>query len=294
MCSCLCPQPTAVPGAAERWDGVSLEAWPELVEAAREKLGETLEVRTAALAELRCKLESLPEADRPYCTSDAYLLRFLRARKFRVQEALDVVKAAHKFERENPRWFSNLSGEEFRAVYASGFMRILQGRDRLGRRVSILLPTRMPGPDLMSPDGMMRWNMWALGRMATCPYFCVLGTSIMENFEIFSFKQAMAMNSNMPPSVMKQNFHFIQKCAAYRLGAILVVNQPRFLTWMYALVKPFMSKKMKSRVHLLGSDVSLLAQHMDPTLLPPELGGSSSESPMAWFDEQCALEAQGL
>ena len=60
MCSCLCPQPTAVPGAAERWDGVSLEAWPELVEAAREKLGETLEVRTAALAELRCKLESLP------------------------------------------------------------------------------------------------------------------------------------------------------------------------------------------------------------------------------------------
>ena len=73
-----------------------------------------------------------------------------------------------------------------------------------------------------------------------------------------------------------------------------MVNQPRFLTWMFALVKPFMSQKMKSRVHLLGSDVSLLAQHMDPTLLPPDLGGSSTESPMAWFDEQCALEAQGL
>ncbi len=234
------------------------------------------------------------QEERPRDSSDAYLLRFLRARKFRVEQALDVVRAARAFEREHPQWFSDLKGTEFRQLYQSGFMRILRGRDRGGRRVSILLPMRMPGPEVMSPDVMMRWNMWSLDRMARCPHFCVLGASIFENFEDFSFSGAMAMSRNMPAKYQKLNFHYIQKCAAYRLGAILVVNQPGFMSFLWALVRPFMSAKMRGRVHLLGADVSKLAEHMDPALLPPELGGTCADDPMAWLDEQIALEAQGL
>jgi hypothetical protein len=62
---------------------------------------------------------------------------------------------------------------------------------------------------------------------------------------------------------------------------------------LWALVRPFMSAKLRGRVRLLGDDTGAFAKEMDPELLPPEFGGSLSEDPMAWFDEQCALEAAG-
>ena len=88
-------------------------------------------------------------------------------------------------------WFDNLKGEEFRSLYQarprqsvqraprarapwssratsdparraaltrralqSGFMRVLRGRDRAGRRVSILLPARFP--DAVDANTLMR------------------------------------------------------------------------------------------------------------------------------------------
>ena len=130
-------------------------------------------------------------------------------------------------------------------------------------------------------------------RLARCPYLQVHGACVYENFEVFSFAQAMKFNSSMPPAAMRANFHYMQKCAAYRLGGILVANQPAFMTFMWALVRPFMSAKMRSRVRLLGKDLAAFATEMEPQLLPPEFGGSLQEDPMAWFDEQCALEAAG-
>lgn len=60
------------------------------------------------------------------------------------------------------------------------------------------------------------------------------------------------------------------------------------------MVRPFMSAKMRGRVHLLGPDVSVFAAEMgDAARLPAEFGGTMAEDAMAWFDEQCALEARG-
>jgi hypothetical protein len=277
------------------WDGLSLDFFPELKLAAAERLGETEEKVATSLLELRIALGKLPLEDQPAEMSDAHLLRFLRARKYRVEEAREVIKNAAVFEREHPQWFKDVRGEEFRALYESGFMRVLQRRDKGGRRVSVLLPTKMPGPELLNGDTMMRWNVWALGRMGKDPYFCVLGASVLETFDGFSFRQARAMSSNLPAGVMRKNFHYVQHCAAYRLGAIVVVKQPAYMSFMWALVRPFMSAKMRSRVFMLGNDLNKLhTDIMDPADLPPEFGGSSTEDAMAWYEEQLALEARGL
>ena len=59
-------------------------------------------------------------------------------------------------------------------------MRVLRGRDRVGRRVSLLLPMRFP--EKLDANLLMRWNFWSLGRLGRCPYFQVFGASIYENF----------------------------------------------------------------------------------------------------------------
>jgi hypothetical protein len=73
--------------ALRAWDGISLDAWPELKAAAAEQLGETDATKAVALPALRAKLNALPEEERPTDVSDANLLRHLRGRKFRVEEA---------------------------------------------------------------------------------------------------------------------------------------------------------------------------------------------------------------
>ena len=271
-----------------------MDAYPELKLAAAERLGETEEKVQETLLELRVLLGKLPQEEQPADMSDAYLLRFLRARKFRVEQACQVIKDAAAFEREHPQWFKDLtSGEQFRDLYKSGFMRILTKKDKVGRRVSILLPSKLPAK--LDGDTMMRWNVWSLGRMAKDPYFCVLGATILENFDTFSFGQAMAMNKSLPSSYMSKSFYFIQRCAAYRLGAIVVLKQPLYMSIIWAIARPFMSSKMRSRVHFLGDDMAKLhTEIMDPADLPPEFGGTSTEDHFAWFDEQLELEKRGL
>ena len=271
-----------------------MDAYPELKLAAAERLGETEEKVQETLLELRVLLGKLPQEEQPADMSDAYLLRFLRARKFRVEQACQVIKDAAAFEREHPQWFKDLtSGEQFRDLYKSGFMRILTKKDKVGRRVSILLPSKLPAK--LDGDTMMRWNVWSLGRMAKDPYFCVLGATILENFDTFSFGQAMAMNKSLPSSYMSKSFYFIQRCAAYRLGAIVVLKQPLYMSIIWAIARPFMSSKMRSRVHFLGDDMAKLhTEIMDPADLPPEFGGTSTEttslgstSSWSWRREAC-------
>ena len=66
---------------------MSLGAWPALKAAAERELGETAEAHVQKPRELRAKLMALPEADRPKDLSDATLLRYLRGKKFRIDDA---------------------------------------------------------------------------------------------------------------------------------------------------------------------------------------------------------------
>jgi hypothetical protein len=97
----------------------------------------------------------------------------------------------------------------------------------------------------------------------------------------------------VPKKVMQAQMHFIQKCAAYRLAGIHVLRQPRFMSFLWLLVRPFMSAKMKQRVHFHGEDMGALLQFMDASQLPPELGGTCGDHPMRWLEEQIEAEARG-
>lgn len=66
------------------------------------------------------------------------------------------------------------------------------------------------------------------------------------------------------------------------------------MSYLWAVVRPFMSEKMRNRVHLLGGDRSFLEGVVDPERLPQELGGTLEEEASAWLDEQIALEAKGM
>ena len=71
---------------------------PELAKQALEEFGETPEKRTVALSALRARIAALPAADQLADTTDANIIRFLRARKYDIDKALESTKQFKHFQ----------------------------------------------------------------------------------------------------------------------------------------------------------------------------------------------------
>ncbi|ODM92034.1 Alpha-tocopherol transfer protein-like [Orchesella cincta] len=68
---------------------------------------------------------------------------------------------------------------------------------------------------------------------------------------------------------------FIKACIPTESGALYVVNLPSYLIFLYKLIKPFFSKKLKERFIVSTTDkkFDLLHENIPPELLPKCLGG---------------------
>ncbi|TFK03759.1 lathosterol oxidase [Platysternon megacephalum] len=114
---------------------------PDLIAKAREELQEKPEWRLCdvqALRDMVCK-------DYPTlgtCLDDAFLLRFLRARKFDYDRALQLLVNYHSCRRSWPEVFNNLKPSAIKAVLASGFVTVLPHLDTEGRHVVCIRPDR--------------------------------------------------------------------------------------------------------------------------------------------------------
>lgn len=112
---------------------------PDLIAKAREELQEKPEWRlrdVQALRDMVCK-------DYPTlgtCLDDAFLLRFLRARKFDYDRALQLLVNYHSCRRSWPEVFNNLKPSAIKAVLASGFVTVLPHLDTEGRHVVCIRP----------------------------------------------------------------------------------------------------------------------------------------------------------
>ena len=63
-------------------------------------------------------------------------------------------------------------------------------------------------------------------------------------------------SATMDRDLMKLSMEHMQDCAPGRLGGVWAINQPTYMNVLWALVRPLMKRKMRSRIHLLrGSGV---------------------------------------
>ncbi len=132
----------------------------DLQEKARVELNETDETKAAALKSLRAKLDaaSMPVAAsaqgnwQPARNDDDFLLRFLRQKKFRVDDALAGIKAHAEFYREHGARFQGGNAVESREVYDMIGSMILPDRDKEGRLCTLIALGRMNLNPGLSPE----------------------------------------------------------------------------------------------------------------------------------------------
>ncbi|KAG2442126.1 hypothetical protein HYH02_009615 [Chlamydomonas schloesseri] len=268
---------------------------PELVDRAAQELNETPETRAAGLKALLDYYEAHP-AERPHRTDAPYLIMFLRHAKF------DPVKARGRLAAME-RWLHDcrdeigdvnaLRGEQFRAMYEEGWIGILpkDRRTRDGAVISLMLPRLMQ--PMADPSLMLRWNLWVLGRAVHDPYLQVCGQVILESFKDYSMLHSLRFQQ-LPHAIMKKNFKFAQECMPFRMRGIWLVWQPKWVGFLFALAKPFLSAKLRGRVRMFGGALDALHALIDPSVLPLEFGGTCTDTGMDWFEAQVKAEAEEL
>lgn len=134
----------------------------ELVTKAREELQEKPEWRLRDVQALR----DMVRKECPNLSTsldDAFLLRFLRARKFDYDRALQLLVNYHSCRRSWPEVFNNLKPSALKDVLASGFLTVLPHTDPRGCHILCIRPgiARLFGPGVPA--------LLDVGRLAPSP-----------------------------------------------------------------------------------------------------------------------------
>jgi hypothetical protein len=83
----------------------------------------------------------------------------------------------------------------------------------------------------------------------------------------------------------------IQDVLPVRVGGVRIMNQPWFFSWIWSMISPFLSAKLRSRIILLGTQHDALLEWLEPTSIPPELGGLLEWDHAAWLRRQAEIES---
>lgn len=75
------------------------------------------------------------------------------------------------------------------------------------------------------------------------------------------------------PPFAKRIVDWLQDSVPLRIKAIHIVNQPKIFNIVFALFKPFLREKLRSRIIFHGTDRESLHKYMSPKVLPACYGG---------------------
>lgn len=242
----------------------------DLETAARRQLGETPEVKQKSLEELRQLLLGEEGLRVP---PDDVLLMFLRAKKYRVEDAFKTTRKYLRVRRDIPEYFDNLTPQNIPyKTFFTDHKIIMFGRDARGRAVGYLRLGKW-NTDVCTINDLMRCTEVAVESNLREEQTQVHGFVAIIDLEGFGFHQLI----HMTPRFVRRVVTITQDSLPTRIKAICYVNTPPVYRIVHALVKPFLSAKLLNRVHFLAGDISELHEVVPQELIPKEFGGTQED-----------------
>ncbi|KAG5274100.1 hypothetical protein AALO_G00159190 [Alosa alosa] len=225
---------------------------------AKDELNETDEKRVSAVKELRGIIKDKGGEDLGKGVLDTFgdkpdgvLLRFIRARKYEVNRAYELMKGYVRFRRDYPELFENLTPEAVRSTIEAGYPGILSSRDKYGRIV-LLFNIENWDYEEITFDEILR------------AYCVILG---------FTMQQA----SGIKPTELKKMVDMLQDSFPARFKAVHFIHQPWYFTTTYNVVKPLMKGKLLERVFVHGDELENYYKEFDADILPSEFDGKGNK-----------------
>lgn len=241
----------------------------EVCKVAQVHLGEEEQSRAAGLMQMRNFVASHPLITK--CRMDGnFLLRFLRMKKFRVQEAQEQLEKYLRMRQEHPHWFTKLDilDPTIDQLISTGYFFALPERDESGRRVFFSIGGKMD-PARFNASDQMRSMQVGFEALLEDEENQVRGfTYIFDEKEL-----GLAIITLWTPSEVSKAFQCCEKTIPLRHKEIHIVNLPTALMAVFEFAKTLLSEKIKNRFQM-HSDNTKLRNAVPPRILPKEYGGT--------------------
>ncbi|KAL3243115.1 hypothetical protein MRX96_047590 [Rhipicephalus microplus] len=255
---------------------------------ARKELGETLEVIKESIDKFRKLLQEETDLRPP---PDYVLLMFLRARKYRVDDAVKSLKNFFRLRSTHPEYYDNFlpSAVDYQTITREHKLFLLsKDRDSQGRIV-----------------GLARYGAWnssicslnELTKSMLMAVECVLLEEETQIRGIVAVDDLAGLGMHhiihMTPRFFRVAIAIAQDAYPVRVKALYIVNTPAVFEGIFnLLIKPFLSEKLKERVHLVRGGLFELCGVIPSDLIPKEYGGTFEDFDVDWM-ERYLLEKQG-
>ncbi|KAF8566807.1 hypothetical protein P879_04468 [Paragonimus westermani] len=252
-----------------------LELPEELKEKASTELNEWEHRRDEAIAQLRALIQT---ENLHGCLSDGFLLRFLRARKFDLNNALHSYRLYYETRTLYPDIFSNLRPSCVQHVFTECVVARLPSPNDAGCPMLYFQPGRWD-PDCWPSTDLFRANILMVEELLLrCPATQVHGVVILVDLTDLAWRHGVHM---IGPSFIRRTARFIQGCTPVRVKAIHIYNEPLLFSRLFSTLRPLLKEKIRKRIKLHGTSLDSLHSSIPPHLLPAncKLKGTGPEIP---------------
>ncbi|XP_043923660.1 alpha-tocopherol transfer protein [Protopterus annectens] len=210
--------------------------------------------------------------------SDTFLLRFLRARDFNIDLALKLLVNYHKWRDECPEISADVRPFPVIGLLHSGYHCVLKSRDRTGSRVLIY---RIGQWDTKQFSAYQVFRVSLITSELIVQEIETQCNGLKAIFDLHGWKFAHALQ--ITPTIAKRIAAVLTDSYPLKVRGIHLLNEPMIFHTVFALIKPFLSDKIKQRIWMHGSDYrESLGQHIPLDILPCEYGGQEAS-----VDEIC-------
>ncbi|CAG5096391.1 Similar to Ttpa: Alpha-tocopherol transfer protein (Mus musculus) [Cotesia congregata] len=239
----------------------------ELLEKAKNELNESIHTVNKGLAEIRELLQGEPELNVP--DDDYFLTKFLRPFKWHAKSAFEMIKHLYHYHQKYPVYNDDLTPMNDRDVLTSGVVAPLPVRTSDGCRLFLLQGGTRWDPSKISLTQILR-GMKLLSECAVFePTTQICGVRILFDLGGLTLSHAICFT----PSYAKAVLEWVQKCFPGRVKSIHFINNPFLFNMVFALFKPFLTEKLRKRIHFHGADKESLLKLVDRKAVPKYMGG---------------------
>lgn len=166
-------------------------------------LGETPEIKAACLRGFRQQIEIHQEENNFDEHSDAFLLKFLRSRKFDVEAAYSLLEKYYNVRENKPEVFRNLTRKNVKRTMEQGIVGVLPQRDKKGR---VIVTFDFGGWNMSLPfhfEKLLRVFVYTLEKLFESEETQINGIVIISNLSHLSVLQTKNLGAPMIAKILE-------------------------------------------------------------------------------------------